>query len=198
MNTRFLCCSWFSIAAGLAACGTSSSGAGFDENTADGGTSKADASSLTTEGGTSSATSSDGATSASGGSTGSTSSSGGGPPGGLDSGPVESEGGDSGAVGGAMDAGGVGHDAGTGGTPSGTGVCDIFASGGTPCVAAHSTVRALYGAYGGNLYQVTRASDQTTKDVGVLSAGGFADSATQDAFCAGTTCMISHHLRPVR
>ena len=81
--------------------------------------------------------------------------------------------------------------AGTGGMPSGVGVCDIFASGGTPCVAAHSTVRALYGAYGGNLYQVTRASDQTTKDVGVLSAGGFADSATQDAFCAGTTCKIS-------
>jgi hypothetical protein len=52
-------------------------------------------------------------------------------------------------------------------------------------------VRALYGAYDGNLYQVTRASDQTTKDVGVLSAGGFADSATQDAFCTGTTCTIS-------
>jgi non-reducing end alpha-L-arabinofuranosidase len=52
-------------------------------------------------------------------------------------------------------------------------------------------VRALYAAYSGSLYQVTRASDQTTKDVGVLSAGGFADSATQDAFCAGSTCNIS-------
>ncbi|WP_229691722.1 cellulose-binding domain-containing protein, partial [Sphaerisporangium melleum] len=27
--------------------------------------------------------------------------------------------------------------------------CDIYAAGGTPCVAAHSTTRALYGAYNG-------------------------------------------------
>ena len=93
-----------------------------------------------------------------------------------------------GGVGGAGPGGGTG---GSGGMTSGSGVCDIFTSGGTPCVAAHSTVRALYKAYAGNLYQVTRASDQTTKDIGVLSAGGFADSATQDAFCAGTTCKIS-------
>jgi DNA-directed RNA polymerase specialized sigma24 family protein len=32
---------------------------------------------------------------------------------------------------------------------------------GTPCVAAHSTVRALYANYGGSLYQVRRASDGT-------------------------------------
>ena len=29
------------------------------------------------------------------------------------------------------------------------GPCDIYATGGTPCVAAHSTTRALYGAYNG-------------------------------------------------
>ena len=29
--------------------------------------------------------------------------------------------------------------------------CDIYAAGGTPCVAAHSTTRALYGAYNGPL-----------------------------------------------
>jgi hypothetical protein len=52
-------------------------------------------------------------------------------------------------------------------------------------------VRALYGAYGGNLYQVRRASDKTSKDIGVLTPGGFANSAAQDAFCAGTTCTIS-------
>ena len=40
--------------------------------------------------------------------------------------------------------------------------CDIYASGGTPCVAAHSTTRALYAAYTGSLYQVQRASDSTT------------------------------------
>jgi RNA polymerase sigma-70 factor, ECF subfamily len=32
---------------------------------------------------------------------------------------------------------------------------------GTPCVAAHSTVRALCADHGGNLYQVRRASDGT-------------------------------------
>ena len=32
--------------------------------------------------------------------------------------------------------------------------CDIYASGGTPCVAAHSTTRALYASYSGSLYQV--------------------------------------------
>ncbi|WP_103351391.1 arabinofuranosidase catalytic domain-containing protein [Amycolatopsis sp. CA-128772] len=83
----------------------------------------------------------------------------------------------------------------TGGTtpppPSGTAPCDIYASGGTPCVAAHSTVRALYGAYAGNLYQVRRSSDNTTRNVGVLAAGGNADAAAQDAFCAGSTCVVT-------
>ena len=72
-----------------------------------------------------------------------------------------------------------------------TGPCDIYASGGTPCVAAHSTTRALYAAYNGALYQVRRASDNTTRDVGVLTASGVANAATQDSFCANTTCLIS-------
>src|ERR1051326_626526 len=74
---------------------------------------------------------------------------------------------------------------------AGTGPCDIYASGGTPCVAAHSTVRALFGAYNGNLYQVRRASDNATLNIGVLSAGGIANAAAQDSFCAGTTCLIT-------
>jgi hypothetical protein len=69
--------------------------------------------------------------------------------------------------------------------------CDIYASGGTPCVAAHSTVRALFSAYNGNLYQVRRASDNATLNIGVLSVGGFANAAAQDSFCAGTTCLIT-------
>ena len=73
----------------------------------------------------------------------------------------------------------------------GSGPCDIYAAGGTPCVAAHSTVRALYGSYNGSLYQVRRASDSATRDIGVLAAGGFADAAAQDAFCAGTSCVIT-------
>jgi hypothetical protein len=75
--------------------------------------------------------------------------------------------------------------------PPGSRSCDIYATGGTPCVAAHSTVRALYSAYNGNLYQVRRSSDNTTKDIAVLAAGGFANAAAQDSFCAGTTCVIT-------
>jgi hypothetical protein len=69
--------------------------------------------------------------------------------------------------------------------------CDIYASGGTPCVAAHSTTRALFGSYSGRLYQVTRASDGATHDIGTLSAGGYANAGDQDAFCNGTTCRIT-------
>jgi len=70
--------------------------------------------------------------------------------------------------------------------------CDIYdaAKETTPCVAAHSTVRALYAKYAGPLYQVRRQSDNITMDVKVLAAGGFADSASQDKFCAGTGCHI--------
>jgi hypothetical protein len=71
------------------------------------------------------------------------------------------------------------------------GPCDIYAAGGTPCVAAHSTTRALYAAYNGPLYQVRRSSDNTTRDIGVLGAGGYANAAAQDSFCAGTTCLVT-------
>ncbi len=71
------------------------------------------------------------------------------------------------------------------------GPCDIYAAGGTPCVAAHSTVRALYGSYNGNLYQVRRSSDNATRDVGLLAPGGYVNAAVQDSFCAGTTCVIT-------
>jgi len=69
--------------------------------------------------------------------------------------------------------------------------CDIYAAGGTPCVAAHSTVRALYAAYNGPLYQVRRKSDSKTLDIGVLKAGGFANTVAQDSFLSGTTGTIS-------
>jgi hypothetical protein len=74
---------------------------------------------------------------------------------------------------------------------SGTGPCDIYAAGGTPCVAAHSTVRALFGSYAGNLYQVRRSSDGSTRNIGVGSPGGYANAAVQDSFCAGTSCVIT-------
>lgn len=71
------------------------------------------------------------------------------------------------------------------------GPCDLYSSGGTPCVAAHSTTRALYSAYTGPLYQVKRSSDSTTTTISPLSAGGVANAAAQDSFCAGTTCLIT-------
>jgi alpha-L-arabinofuranosidase B-like protein/concanavalin A-like lectin/glucanase superfamily protein/lamin tail-like protein/alpha-galactosidase-like protein len=79
------------------------------------------------------------------------------------------------------------------------GPCDIYAAGGTPCVAAYSTTRALYASYNGPLYQVMRLSDNAVKDIGVVQQhrfpfqdpGGYADAAAQDAFCANTTCVIT-------
>jgi hypothetical protein len=73
--------------------------------------------------------------------------------------------------------------------PQGPG--DIYAAGGCPLVAAHSTTRALYASYNGPLYQVMRQSDGKTLDIGVVQpsagdAGGYADAAAQDAFCANT------------
>ena len=69
--------------------------------------------------------------------------------------------------------------------------CDIYGASGTSCVAAYSTVRALYSSYNGPLYQVRRVSDGGTADVGLLAAGGYANATEQDAFCAHTTCVIT-------
>jgi Alpha-L-arabinofuranosidase B, catalytic/Lamin Tail Domain/NPCBM-associated, NEW3 domain of alpha-galactosidase len=83
--------------------------------------------------------------------------------------------------------------------PRPEGPCDIYAAAGCPCVAAHSTTRALYASYNGPLYQVMRQSDGKTLDIGVVQpvasptpdAGGYADAAAQDAFSAGTYCWIT-------
>ncbi|KAF7169969.1 hypothetical protein CNMCM5623_002493 [Aspergillus felis] len=50
------------------------------------------------------------------------------------------------------------------------GPCDYYSWGGTPCVAAHSTTRALYSSYNGLLYQVIRESDWQSKNIGTLYA----------------------------
>lgn len=68
--------------------------------------------------------------------------------------------------------------------------CDIYAAAGTPCVAAHSTVRALYAQYDGPLYRVARRDDRRRRDIGPLAPGGVADAAAQDAFCVGAGCII--------
>jgi hypothetical protein len=69
--------------------------------------------------------------------------------------------------------------------------CDIYGAAGTPCVAAYSTVRALYSSYDGPLYQVKRVSDGTTTNVGLLATGGYGNATEQDGFCAHTTCVIT-------
>jgi hypothetical protein len=80
--------------------------------------------------------------------------------------------------------------------PGTEGPCDIFASSGNPCVAAHSSTRALYASYNGALYQVMRQSDGKTLDIGVVqpvgnNPGGYANADAQDAFCANTYCLIT-------
>jgi non-reducing end alpha-L-arabinofuranosidase len=88
-------------------------------------------------------------------------------------------------------------DAGSNGTVTRPeGPCDIYAAAGNPCVAAHSTTRALYASYNGPLYQVMRQSDGKALDIGVVQPregdpGGYADAAAQDAFCANTYCWIT-------
>jgi non-reducing end alpha-L-arabinofuranosidase len=83
--------------------------------------------------------------------------------------------------------------------PRPEGPCDVYAAAGAPCVAAHSTTRALYASYSGPLYQVLRQSDGKTLDIGVVQPvaapvadpGGYADAAAQDAFCANAYCWIT-------
>ena len=68
--------------------------------------------------------------------------------------------------------------------------CDIYGAGGTPCVAAHSVVRALYDGYFGALYQVTRTTDNAVVDVGVLD--GYADIGVQSDLCEGEgSCVVT-------
>jgi non-reducing end alpha-L-arabinofuranosidase len=76
------------------------------------------------------------------------------------------------------------------------GPCDIYAAAGTPCVAAHSSTRALYASYNGPLYQVMRQSDGKTLNIGVVKPsandpGGYANATAQDAFCANTYCWVT-------
>lgn len=68
------------------------------------------------------------------------------------------------------------------------GPCDIYAAGGTPCVAAYSMARALSSTYTGPLYQVRKA-DGTTKDI--ADSAGYAKTGDQDAFCGTGDCKVS-------
>src|SRR5262245_2507831 len=70
----------------------------------------------------------------------------------------------------------------SGARPRPQGPCDVYAAAKAPCVAAHSSTRALLAAYNGPLYQVMRQSDGKKLDIGVVQAsatdgGGYADAA---------------------
>ncbi len=104
-------------------------------------------------------------------------------------------------AGGATGSGGATSSTGTGGTGGSVSVgerpCDIYAAGNTPCIAAYSMVRVLNSEYTGPLYQVRKGggnmntgSGGETQDVGMLP-NGFADAASQDAFCGNETCTVS-------
>lgn len=69
------------------------------------------------------------------------------------------------------------------------GPCDIYASYGHECVAAHSTVRALSADYDGPLYQLRRESDGAVMDI--MAKDGYADVVSHDSFCRGTVAYIT-------
>lgn len=96
-------------------------------------------------------------------------------------------------------SGGAGGSGGSGGgAPAGNeGPCDLYEKGGTPCVAAYSTIRRLYSTYTGPLYQVrSNSSAENTGTGGQLHdipqlPNGFADKAAVDAACGNTVCTVA-------
>ena len=73
---------------------------------------------------------------------------------------------------------------------SAKGPCDILAAANNPCVAAHSTVRALYEQYDGPLYTVTNPNNASA-NISTLEPGGFANITAHEVFCATVDCVIS-------
>jgi non-reducing end alpha-L-arabinofuranosidase len=81
--------------------------------------------------------------------------------------------------------------------------CDAATTAGTPCSAAHSVTRLLTKNYTGPLFQILRASDNTTKDIypytsATLPGGasraliGTTNLSSVNAFCNNTTCAVSY------
>src|SRR5437879_12309057 len=55
------------------------------------------------------------------------------------------------------------------------GSCDIYAAAGDPCVAAHSTTRALYATYNAPRYQVMRQLDGKPLAMRIVQATATSD-----------------------
>ncbi len=79
-----------------------------------------------------------------------------------------------------------------------SGPCDIYASGGTPCVAAHSTTRALYAAYNGALYQVQARVGQRHPRHRRAERGRLRQRRRAGLVLRRHELRHHHHLRPVR
>jgi len=105
--------------------------------------------------------------------------------------------------GGTADIGTEDGGAGAGGVSGGANVpgfplpCAVLSDGGSPCVAAHSTVRVIVPGYAGPLYQLCKgpaapgpsSCKGTVQDIG--SKDGYVDFATHATFCAGGACTIT-------
>jgi hypothetical protein len=77
------------------------------------------------------------------------------------------------------------------GAASATGPCDIVGTAGNPCIAAHSSVRALYATYDGPLYAVKNNHSGEVANVSTLKPGGFADAKAHELLCPATgVCII--------
>ncbi|SDG19857.1 arabinofuranosidase catalytic domain-containing protein [Paraburkholderia phenazinium] len=81
--------------------------------------------------------------------------------------------------------------------------CDAAAAANTPCSAAHSVTRLLTKNYSGPLFQIQRASDNTTQNIypytwSTLPNGadraliGSANVRSANTFCNNTSCSISY------
>jgi Alpha-L-arabinofuranosidase B, catalytic len=77
---------------------------------------------------------------------------------------------------------------------SGTLPCDIYAAGGTPCVAAHNVIHPQINTYTGPLFQARILGTTNVLDIGTVdsNAGKVVDKASLIAFCGSnytTTCV---------
>jgi non-reducing end alpha-L-arabinofuranosidase len=81
--------------------------------------------------------------------------------------------------------------------------CDAASTAGTSCSAAHSVTRLLTKHYTGPLFQLVRASDNSTKDIYPYTSATLPGGASRDligttnlnsvnAFCNNTTCSVSY------
>ncbi len=107
---------------------------------------------------------------------------------------------------GGSSAGSAGSSTGSGGSSAGSGGStvvggflpgDILNNAGNKVASAHSTVRVIVSGYTGPLYQLCKGtanpgpSSCTGMPQDIGAKDGYADAASQDSFCSGSTCKIT-------